>query len=140
MAQSIQKMKSKVVTATVALLAIISLSIGSCKKKVTYVNADFIGTYVGTYNNGSSTTNQPYSFEFTNDTDMNVYDGSVATGNKATGKYTKSGTSITGYYVYSASSLDTVRINATIPNPSTYVLSGTWIKGTANGEFTVTKQ
>jgi hypothetical protein len=133
-------MRSKVLTATCLVLAIFSLSISSCKKKTTYANADFMGTYVGTYNTGTGTASKAYSFEFTNDTDMNVYDGTVGTGNKANGKYTKSGTTITGYYVYTVSPLDTVRINASLPNATTYVLTGTWTKGASTGGFTVTKQ
>jgi hypothetical protein len=140
MTTTIQKIKSTTVTTSVALLAIVALSLGSCKKKATLANADFIGTYVGTYNTGAGTTNETYSFEFTNDTDMNVYDGTVATGTKATGKYTKAGTSVTGYYVYAVSPLDTVRINASMTSATTYVLSGTWTKGISNGQFNVTKQ
>jgi hypothetical protein len=140
MTTTIKKTKSTVFTTTVALLTLITLSIGACKKKETYVNEDFIGTYVGTYNIGAGTAKETYSFEFINETDMYVYDGTVATGSKASGKYTKSGTNVTGYYVYALSPLDTIRINASLPNATTYVLSGTWSKGASVGEFTVTKQ
>ncbi|MFM2386226.1 MAG: hypothetical protein RL660_983 [Bacteroidota bacterium] len=140
MTKSIQKIKSSALSTSVVLLIMLALSTGSCKKKVTYVNADFIGTYVGTYNSGAGTANETYSFEFTNDTDMNVYDGTVATGTKASGKYAKSGTSVTGYYVYAAAPTDTVRINASLTTATTYVLTGNWIKGSATGQFTVTKQ
>jgi hypothetical protein len=140
MTKSIQKIKSTALSASVVLLTMLALSTGSCKKKVTNVNADFIGTYVGTYNYGVGTANGTYSFEFTNDTDMNVYDGTVATGKKAFGKYTKSGTSVTGYYVYVAAPEDTVRINASLTTATTYVLTGNWIKGSDAGLFTVTKQ
>jgi hypothetical protein len=118
----------------------ICLSMSSCKKKTTFANADFIGTYIGTYNTGAGTAEKTYSVEFANDTDMNMYDGTIATGKKASGKYTKSGTSITGCYVYSIAPEDTIRINASLPNATTYVLTGTWTKSTSTGGFTVTKQ
>ena len=131
-------MKNLLKTVTIfSFFAIISIASTSCKKETTN---KFLGTYVGTYNNGAGTTNSTYSFVFSSDTEMEVYDGDVATGNKAIGKYTKTGLSIKGFYMYDATSEDTVHIEATMPSENTYILKGDWTKGTQTGEFTVSKQ
>jgi hypothetical protein len=129
----------KKVTKTLAAITILtSLVLGACKKKDT-TDTNFLGTYVGTYNNGAGTTNKPYTYIFLNSTEMEVYDGTVATGAKAVGKYVKSGTTITGKYKY-LTTADSVSISATMPNETTFTLNGTWTVNNASGQFSISKQ
>ena len=133
----------KKLTLSIAIFA--TLILASCSKEevktVTppIVNTTFVGTYVGTYNSGAGTANSTYSFVFIDDTNMNVYDGTVATGSKATGKYTKTGNAVTGFYKYTGSN-DSIMINGTVSTSTPYVLTGTWTKKAQSGQFTVTKQ
>jgi hypothetical protein len=131
--------KSKSIISTLVIFA--TLIISSCSKEVVKPSDPFLGTYVGTYNSGAGTANGTYSYEFLNSTDMNVYDGTVATGKKATGKYTKTGTVVTGFYNYPGGG-DSIKINASMPNETTYILTGTWTINLPprSGQFTVTKQ
>jgi hypothetical protein len=132
-------MKNQIKAVTIFTLMLFTTVLSNSCKKETPVNK-FLGTYVGTYNIGTDTTNYTYSFVFLSDTDMEVYDGDVATGSKAEGKYSLTGTNFTGYYVYPSAPEDTITLTATMPNANTYTLNGNWTKGPDTGEFTVSKQ
>jgi hypothetical protein len=132
-------MKNQIKAVSIFTLMLFTTVLSNSCKKETPANK-FLGTYVGTYNTGSGTSNSTYSFVFLSDTDMEVYDGDVATGTKAEGKYSLTGVNFTGYYVYPSAPEDTIKITATMPNANSYTLNGNWTKGTKTGEFTVSKQ